>query len=366
MLHEFVTANRAEIISRTRTKVAQRSAPRPTEEELESGVPLFLDQLVEALLRSTLSTEAISASATRQGGDLLRRGLTIAQVVHGYGDVCQAITELADEIKAPITIDEFHTLNRCLDDAIAEAVTEYSRLRQSSQSDDETERLGVLAHEMRNKLSAAILAFTILQDGRVGIGGNTGAVVERNLLGLRDLIDRSLAGVRIDAGLHNRLRISVADLVEEVEIDAIPLAKSFKIDLTIAPVERGLEVEADRPILAAALTNLLQNALKFSHAGGQVSMRTTGTMDRILFEVEDECGGLPPGKAEDLFSPFTQRSTDRRGIGLGLSIARRGIEANGGVIRVRNLPSKGCIFTIDLPRYAARARTSRSPSSRMT
>ena len=79
----------------------------------------------------------------------------MAQVIHGYGDVCQAVTELADETSARITADEFHTLNRCLDDAIAEAVTEYARLRESAFAEGETQRSGVLAHEMRNRFRHA-------------------------------------------------------------------------------------------------------------------------------------------------------------------------------------------------------------------
>ena len=65
--------------------------------------------------------------------------------------------------------------------------------------------------------------------------------------------------------------------------------------------------------------------------------------------MEDECGGLPPGRAEELVRPFAQRGPDRTGLGLGLTIASESVVANGGEIRVRNLPGRGCIFTIDLP-----------------
>jgi hypothetical protein len=111
-----------------------------------------------------------------------------------------------------------------------------------------------------------------------------------------------------------------------------------------------VDVEVDREILAAAVANLLQNAFKFSRKGGRVSLRTIATADRVLLDVEDECGGLPPGKVEGLFRPFEQRGENRTGLGLGLSISQRGVEANGGVIRVRDLPGRGCVFTIDLPR----------------
>src|ERR1700722_10987161 len=128
MLVEFITAHREEIIGSTRVKVAQRLAPTPPERERTSGVPAFLDQLAETLRRASSSGAAIERGAALHGAALLGLGYTVAQVVHDYGDICQAVTELAQELDAPITTDEFHTLNRCLDDAIAGAMTEYTRL----------------------------------------------------------------------------------------------------------------------------------------------------------------------------------------------------------------------------------------------
>ena len=95
-------------------------------------------------------------SATRHGADLLGRGFTVAQVVHDYGGVCQAVTELATETNAPISADEFRVFNRCLDDAIAQAVTEFTRQREQSITDEGRERSGELAHELRNALGAAM------------------------------------------------------------------------------------------------------------------------------------------------------------------------------------------------------------------
>jgi signal transduction histidine kinase len=98
------------------------------------------------------------------------------------------------------------------------------------------------------------------------------------------------------------------------------------------------------------LSNLLQNALKFTHPPGHVSLKTHTTVDRVQIEIEDECGGLPAGKIEDLFRMFEQRGADRTGLGLGLTISRQGVEESGGAIHVRDLPGKGCVFTVDLPR----------------
>jgi signal transduction histidine kinase len=77
--------------------------------------------------------------------------------------------------------------------------------------------------------------------------------------------------------------------------------------------------------------------------------------DRILIEVKDHCGGLPPGPAENLLRPFVQRGTDRTGLGLGLEICRRSVEANHGTLGVRDIPGIGCVFTIALPHHPAAA-----------
>src|ERR1051325_6080780 len=129
MLHEFLTSNREELIARCRKKVAQRHAPRATEKELAHGIPVFLDQLIEILREESLGVDTDSAArigntAGSHGNELLRRGFTVDQVVHDYGDLCQAVTELAIASRAEIANREFQTLNRCLDNAIADAVSE--------------------------------------------------------------------------------------------------------------------------------------------------------------------------------------------------------------------------------------------------
>ena len=353
MLQEFLRSRREEIIARTQISVAARTVPRATQAELAHGIPLFLDQLIENLSHSERTSDEINTSATKHGNEMLRLGFSVAQVVHDYGDVCQAVTELAFELEAPITVEEFHTLNRCLDDAIAQAVTEYGRMREKSLSDRGTERIGILAHEMRNKLSTALLSFSLLKDGDVSIRGSTGGLLDRSLKGLNDLIDRSLAEIRLESTIQHRETIMVAEFIEELEVAAVMEAKGRGLRLSVDPIEYGIAVDADRQLLAAAVSNLLQNAFKFTHPHGSVRLRAHATLDRVLIDIEDECGGLPPGKVEALFGPFHQHGTDRTGLGLGLSISRRGAQLNGGEISVRNLPGTGCVFTVDLPRSPA-------------
>ncbi len=354
MLRGFIVKHREEILAKAMSRVAKRSAPVATEVELTHGLPIFLEQLCEALRKASsgekLDHADINDSAGKHGGDLFHQGLTVAQVVHDYGDLCQVVTALAVDRHAAIHSADFQTLNLCLDDAIAGAVTEYSRQRERAILDAGTERLGVLAHEMRNLLNTALMSFSSIKKGVVAPGGSTSAIHERSLLRLHSLIDSSLADVRLDAGMQNLERIAVCEVLEEVEIGASMIAATRGLQFAVTTVPPEVVVEADRQILAAALTNLLQNAFKFTQPGTTVLLRVTTTDDRVFIDVEDQCGGLPPGKTESLLRPFTQKGRDRTGLGLGLSICLKAVEAVRGNLRIRDLPGKGCVFTIDLPR----------------
>jgi signal transduction histidine kinase len=350
MLHEFLAAHRHAIIGRARAKVAARPAPRATEAELDRGIPLFLDQLIDTLRLSQPSSDAMAESAARHGRDLLKQGFTVAQVVHDYGGVCQAVTELAAEITAPITVEEFHSFNQCLDEAIAQAVTEYTRGRVQSTADEGTERLGNLSHELRNALGAAMLSFQTLKMGSVGLGGSTAALLDRSLRRACALVDSAVAQVRLEAGSRTIERVSMCEFIEEVEVSASMEAGAHGLTLAVRSVVPGVDVAVDRQLLAGAVTNLLQNAFKFTRARGHVSLAVSSTDERVSIAIEDECGGLPPGKADELFLPFEQQNPNRSGLGLGLSISRRSIEAIGGGLAVRDVPGTGCVFTIDLPR----------------
>jgi signal transduction histidine kinase len=355
VLDTFIKANRGEILERARAKVSERQFPAVSTDELESGLPLFLTQLAETLrLKSTsepFSPTAIGTSAGRHGIDLLEKGWTIAQVVHDYGDICQVITGLAVEKRLAIKADEFQTLNLCLDNAIAGAVTEFSRERdEQTFGDGEAERLGQLTHELRNLLSTAMLSYEALTSGRVAIGGSTGAILGRSLTGLRDLIDTTISEVRLSAGKHEAKRMSVTGFLHEVEGAASLQARQRELDLTFALPPIEVFVDADRQLLSSALLNLLQNAFKYTIPHGRVAVRTAAHDGKVFIEVEDECGGLPDKNAESFFSPFGERrGKNRSGLGLGLSISRKAVKTCGGDIHVRNLPGKGCIFTIELP-----------------
>ena len=297
MLHDFVVANRDAILGRTRLRGASRTSPSPSATQLANGVPVFLDQLVDALglARSSeaIDREPIRESACQHSHDLLRRGLPITQLVNDYGDVFQAITELAVEQAAPISEGELRTLSLCLDEAIAGAVTEYARQRERSIVDEAAERLGNLAHALRNKVSAATVSFEVIKSGRGVADGSAGLVHSRSLVGMRDLIDRALASVRPDAGIDHGERISVAELIEEVEIAASMQARARGLQLEVTSLDPAVTVEGDRQVLTTAVSSLVQNAFNFTRSEGKVSLAARATADRVLIEVGDECGALP-------------------------------------------------------------------------
>ena len=374
MMHEFLTENRGELIERCRMKVAKRSAPRASEAELDHGITLFLDQIIKTLKAedsaqpkesrrmsgpaggAEADLSEMGLGAKEHGRELLQHGFTIEQVVHDYGDLCQSITDLAVELSIPLSNDEFRTLNRCLDNAIASAATEFNAQRDNVFADKDAranERLGFFAHELRNHLNSATLALTAIKAGSVGLSGATGAVLDRSLVGLRRLIDRSLSEARMNAGIPvQRHLFSLADFVAEVQLSASLEAQVNKCNLTVSYVDSTLAVDADRELLLSAVGNLLQNAFKFTHPLSDVLLKIYASGDRVLIEVEDRCGGLPTGDHERMFLPYTQSGKDKSGLGLGLSISRRSVEANSGTLNVRDLPACGCVFTIDLPRHA--------------
>ncbi len=373
MMHAFLQEHREELIARCRDKVHERSLPGASGRELNFGITTFLDQLIKTLrveqgpdpvqsrrvsgpASGVVAASEIGETASRHGREMMQHGFSVEDVVHDYGDLCQSITDLAFERSAQIETDEFRTLNRCLDNAIAIAVTEFGYLREQAMSDTNqrtlNELLGSFAHELRNSLSTATLALSVIRLGRVGLTGATGAVLDRSLVAMRNLIDRSLVEAQMAAGLLvETSSFSLATFIGEIKLAATLEADVCGRHLIVASVDPKLAVSGDRSLLAGAVGNLLHNAFKFSAPRGEVSLNAYASGDRILIDVEDSCGGLPGGDTENLFKPFTQADADRSGVGLGLAISRKSVEANGGVLGVRDIPGTGCVFTIDLPRH---------------
>ena len=365
MLHEFLSAHRSNLIARCRVKVAIRSGNKDIETEGTSGVPHFIDQLIETLQapperRRAVSGEGSSAggsvtsemgiAAAQRGRELARQGYAVEQVIHDYGDLCQAITDAAFEAGARIEVDEFRTLNRCLDDAIADSVSEWAYQTGLARSDQATERADRFVYQLRRLLHTASLAVIAIKAGNVGISGATGAVLDRSLIDLQGLLDSSLGELRGFGPVNSprQTRISVAELIAECKIPAERDAQSAVCAFNVAAVDSTLAVEVDRAALLTAVGQLLTNAFKYSRPNGTVAFGASASGDRIHIHVEDSCGGLAAGQAAEMLKlPGPGGWPHAAG---GLARCQHNVHDNNGVLSLRDVPGSGCIFTIDLPR----------------
>ncbi len=265
-------------------------------------------------------------------------------------------------------MDEFRTLNRCLDNAIAEAVAEFSKHSDVEAAhrltSEANERHGFLLHELRNSLHTATLALTALETGTLPIAGATGGVLRRSLDALTSLVKHALAEVRVAAARPDDVEVFslasfIADAGNAALLDSNARGCSFVVKNTIDP---DIGVKGNRELLLGAVMNLVQNAFKFTRPDTVVLLtaHASGDDDTVSIDVQDGCGGLPPGVSEVMFIPFTRRHSDRSGLGLGLPIAKQSVESFGGTLTVRDLPGTGCIFTINLRRHQRRVASEAS------
>lgn len=220
MLRDFLISHRQVLIKRCQAKVAERLEPSKPLAGADQGVPLFLEQLanklsVEQLISprqtaerqhsSELAVTMINSDAALQGTEMLRIGFAIDQVVHYYGDVCQSITELAIEEKMLIDTDGFRILNRCLDDAIAEAVTSFSHAQQNltgNKAQTTRSSLDIFNDEHRRLIDIAEQAFFAIKSGNVGSGGATSMLLMHTFTELSSLVARTVVQIRKESNFQ--------------------------------------------------------------------------------------------------------------------------------------------------------------------
>lgn len=217
MLLELLKSNRGLLIHRCRAKVAKRFPLNAIPPVVDHGIPLFLDQLAKTLsgerltiarpsahADAALMSSDIGRAAAIHGVELLRLGYTVDQVVHHYGDVCQGLADLAVEQNVQISADQFRTLNRCLDDAIADAVSAFANDKEAAVADEAEglhHRIGRLADEERRLITVAIQTFSAIKTGNIGVSGATGTVLVNALYELRDVVDRTVPELRLACGM---------------------------------------------------------------------------------------------------------------------------------------------------------------------
>jgi signal transduction histidine kinase len=337
MLTEFLAGSRARILALARAKISALTRSGHGGAAAEERLPKLYQRLAQTVE---------SAARYPHGRSPMGDDFALPQAAHGYVALGQAIAETATALGVEISPSERRALNRGLELAIADAAAGHKGTGPPASDFDETTRMGFLVHELRNALSCVFVAQAMLKKSP----GASNALLERNLQNMRSMLDRASTEVRLHKEpLVHRTRMPLIETVREVAATAGESARQKGLTLSVS-VDHRLAVSADGPLLVSALANLVQNAIKFTKMGGTIWVRGFEKERSIMLEVEDQCGGLPGGRIAKLFEPFTQMGEDRSGLGLGLAISRRAVELNGGTLSARDLPGKGCVFTIALPR----------------
>jgi signal transduction histidine kinase len=346
MLNEVLEARFDEVLARWQQRVSTSIAPEvmPVVELLDH-MPRFVRELI-ALLQDG-GPQPVQNSAANHGGERLRLGFSLEGVVREYGMLREAIMATAVEANYRPTLAESERIANAVIEGIAVAVAEYAHQRDAELMRQHNEHIAFLAHELRNPLSTAIFA----QSNLPAIEGKAAAALSRALASMQGVIDSALRLAQFGAGIElNRTPVMLGGLLDEVIGGSESDAAGARISIVTELVDGDVELRVDQRLVRSALDNMLRNAVKYSHDGGRVVVRGKLAGDRVIIEVEDSCGGLPAGAMEAMFVPFVRLTSAKSGFGLGLAIAKQAIDAHSGTIRVENLPGRGCMFVIDLPR----------------
>lgn len=355
-LHDVLSRKSAEIIQRWKTDIRGSLTPESMpSSELVDHIPQFLREIKVALRENAgLPTEGPtpeqSSTAAGHGEQRLRLGFSLDAVVREYGSLRTSIFAVAADTGEAITFQETQIVFDCIVEGIANAVTEYALQRDAESLRNANEHFAFIAHELRNPLSAALLAYHQIRNAKFDPSEErTFASLGRGLRRTSQLIDQTLNVARVASGVElHRTMTSLKELLDDVEgvSNSTAVAKDIRVNTTVA---NHAPVSLDVRLVRSAVSNLVLNAVKYSHDGGTVEVRANVVNDRVVIEVEDSCGGLPPGKVEAAFTPFVRVDTTQTGFGLGLAIAKQAADAHGGSIRVQNMPGKGCMFVLEFP-----------------
>lgn len=223
--------------------------------------------------------------------------------------------------------------------------------QQATQARDEV--LAVVAHDLRNPLGSILGGAQMLRDLHDEESVLKFArIIGRSAERMNQLIEDLLDATRLQQG---RLKVAAAPVrLQAITAEAAgmlqPVAGARGIALETVEPEESLMVMADTSRILQVLSNLVGNALKFTPQGGRVEIRCRAENGAARIEVEDTGSGIDAEQLPHLFNRFWQaNSADRRGVGLGLSIARGIVEAHGGRIQVESEVGKGSVFSFTLP-----------------
>jgi signal transduction histidine kinase len=349
-LSAFIRASEEEIVARWVTLVAQRLGLEGTEEpELVDDMPAFLRELADCLDRPP--AEWGPSHARAHGRHRHGQGLDLGELVQEFEMLTEIILLLAHEHGVDVPVDRTVRVVRLVARGIRASVEEYVEQRDRQLEERAANEFSFVAHELRTPLHTARLALELISEHLEGdppYHGQLRAALDQIAI----LIDNRVTESRLKGKVVPRFEPLDARALVREAIDGMRMSAQRRAIEIVEDVQAGV-LHADRKLLSSVLVNLVNNAIKFSHERCAVAVRVRERGDRVLFRVEDGCGGIPAEKVPGLFQPFVQVGTDRSGFGLGLTIVKQAVDAHAGEIRVENEPGRGCAFVVDLPRGGA-------------
>lgn len=355
-LYSTLAARRDDVIRKWNEHVRGTLAPETMPHvELLDHLPRFLDEIIAALredagLPSTTPCPEHSTTAAGHGEQRLRLGFSLDSVVREYGALRNATLVTAQEAGDEFSFREVQIVFDCIITGIARAVSEYTHQRDAELQRLANEHFAFIAHELRNPLSSATLAFDqLIAQGMVPNDAREVGAIGRGLQRVSELIDQTLRIARVASGSELRRQCTtLGALFEDVELGIISEANARGVTVKVV-LGHDEQVQIDVRLVRSAVSNLLRNAVNYTRQQSTVELRGSAVDGCVVVEIEDCCGGLEPGKVEQAFAPFVRLDTKQGGFGLGLAIAKQAVDAHGGTIRVQNIPGKGCIFVLELP-----------------
>lgn len=353
----FKVVTLADLVAEQHDLLVERFVEEARRQSTSAGIPrvelidsmaFFLDDLVAALAGEKAISPEDSAAASH-GVERLAIGFRVDRVVREYMLIAEMILELGEEHGVVPTRYELTTLLAAVGDGAAIAASEYVRRREADLLQRESEHAAFLAHEVRNSLASARFAFGLLKRReRPAEDQPLVDIVEAGLRQAGHRIDDALTGARVRGGAITAVRIFPVLMLEEISAELRPQAQARNITIEVEG-STSLVAQADVRLMRSAMENLAGNAVKFSRDGGRVTLRASAHLEKLDIEVADSCGGLDESLMDRLFRPFVQANEERSGFGLGLAIARECAEAQGGTLKLTNVPGTGCVFTLTVP-----------------
>jgi signal transduction histidine kinase len=353
-LHDVLASKRDEVMHRwkeiVRGTLALNALPTI---ELIDHLPQFVDEIIATLREGTRASDTAlatdeSTTAAEHGTQRLRLGFSLDSVVREYGALRDALIATAVDAGLQPDLAELQLVFDCIIAGVAHAVSEYTYQRDAELRRQANEHFAFIAHELRNPLASAAMAFHQLKESGTLPQLRAVEILERGIHRTAELVDQTLQTARVASGVElRRQHTTLAALFADAELGALPEAQAKGVELRVVVSETD-PLDVDIRLIGSAIGNLLRNAVRYSH-GGVVELRGRIANGRAIIEVEDCCGGLEPGKVESLFAPFVRVDQTQSGFGLGLAIVKQAVDAHDGTIRVQNLPTKGCVFVLEIP-----------------